>query len=170
MTRFGLQRAQTTLRETRHGRIRIRLHDLVQRGLGLIPFFKFVLTVTDLEQRVGRLLVIRIALEQGAERLLGDLVVLGDVVRLAEPVVRIAGQLAVRILIDEALETPRRFCVTAILERRERRIISSGFRRCIARCRRRVRVCGVVLRLATTSSGVIPSVQAAAKASAMLPP
>src|SRR3546814_5243116 len=61
-------------------------------GQGLLGFRHQLLPVlrqADLQQRAGRLVVGRIAVDQGLELLLRQRVVLGDVVALAEPVVGI---------------------------------------------------------------------------------
>ena len=49
--------------------------------------------------------------DEGLQR---QLVVLGDVVRLAEPVHGVVGEVAVRVLLQERLEAARGFGVTAV--------------------------------------------------------
>src|SRR3546814_9687938 len=60
-----------------------------QRAFGGVDLLLAVLRQAQLEQRTGRLVMGGIAVEDGLELLLRQRVVLGDVVALAEPVVRV---------------------------------------------------------------------------------
>src|SRR3954470_9646023 len=87
------------------------------------------LVARDIEQRIGRLGVVR----PGAHDLLlrGDrrLVVAHRVVRIADPVLRVRSERAVRIAREEVLEPSDRKLVVAQLELAERRLVGPCFRR-----------------------------------------
>src|SRR5690606_3050152 len=86
---------------------------LRQRGLGAIQVAQSVLRQADLEQRARGLVVGRIALDQDLELLARHLVVLGDVVALAEPVPGIGRVHALRVGLQEGQEQVGRGDVVA---------------------------------------------------------
>src|SRR3546814_19087027 len=91
---------------------------------------------TTLFRSTGRLVMGGIAVEDGLELLLRQRVVLGDVVALAEPVVRVGRIGAARVALQEFLEQARRFIVATALERvrsEERRV----GKECVSTCRSR---------------------------------
>src|SRR5579875_654651 len=79
------------------------------------------LAVADLEPRAGRLIALRKPLQQRLEGIQRHLVVLGDVVGLAQPVIRIGRERIVGILLHELAEAARGIDVVARAQRLEGR-------------------------------------------------
>src|SRR6185437_13644268 len=100
----------------------MRLDHRLQRGSGSTEILERDLAVGDAELCFRSLGIARIFPQQCLERSQRGLVVLGDLVRTAQPVIRIRRQRAIRILVDEGAEAARGIDVVAGAERFERRI------------------------------------------------
>src|SRR5690348_11423782 len=94
------------------------------------------LAVGDTKLCFGGLGAVRVLPQQRLERGQCRLVVLGDLVRTAQPVVGVRNQRALRILVDEGTESARRVYVVAVAQRLERRIVRR-LRRCLVGRRHR---------------------------------
>jgi hypothetical protein len=74
------------------------------------------LAIGDPQLRFRCLGAVRVLPQQRLERGQCRLVVLGDLVRAAEPVIRVRNQRALRILVDEGAEAARRVDIIAIAQ------------------------------------------------------
>ncbi len=102
---------------------RIALDHLVRRCARIARCSELVLRVAELQQRIRGLARLRVVLTDGAKCVDGIVVVARDVVALAEPVLRIVGQRALRIVPQKILELRDGAVVVRALERIERMVI-----------------------------------------------
>src|SRR5579875_753050 len=119
----GLQREslQPALRQPLDRRAGGGLDHRFQRAPGGGVVLHLELAVADLEPRAGRLIALRKPLQQRLEGIQRHLVVLGDVVGLAQPVIRIGRERIVGILLHELAEAARGIDVVARAQRLEGR-------------------------------------------------
>lgn len=141
----GQRRFFVALRQLGGRSARVLGNDLLEDALGLVVVTQATLDVRQLVQRVGHLLAAGVALADPRESLAGTLQVALGQVHLAEPVLGVAGVLAVRVLAQEGIERLARLVEILALYQVEGRVVVELLLRRVARLatrRRCVVACG----------------------------